>query len=48
MEKLAKLLKERMQQENLSIRSVAKLIGEVSHSTVARVLNRETVEMILW
>jgi len=45
MEKLAKLLKERMDEEKLSVRAAAKLIGGVSHSTVARVINGETVEV---
>jgi transcriptional regulator with XRE-family HTH domain len=45
MEKLARLLQERMDQEKLSVRKAAKLIGGVSHSTVARVLNGETVEV---
>ncbi len=45
MKKLARLLQERMDQEKLSVRKAAKLIGGVSHSTVARVLNRETVEV---
>lgn len=45
MEKLARLLQERMDQEKLSVRKAAKLIGGVSHSTVARVLNGETFEV---
>ncbi len=45
MEKLAKLLKERMNEEKLSVRKAAKLIGGVSHSTIARVINGETVEV---
>ena len=42
MEKLANLLKDRMELEGLAVRDVAKLTG-VSHSTIARAANNETV-----
>jgi transcriptional regulator with XRE-family HTH domain len=42
MEKLAKLLKKRMKVEGLAVRDVADITG-VSHSTIARAANNETV-----
>lgn len=44
MSKLSKLLRERLDSEKLSVRDAAKLIG-VSHATVARAANGETVEV---
>ena len=42
--KLANMLRDRMDMEGLSVRDAGKLIG-VSHSTVARAVNGEVVEI---
>lgn len=44
MNKLAELLRKRMDVENLSLRETGEKIG-VSHSTVARIVDGETVEV---
>lgn len=44
MNRLSELLKKRMKTEGLSVRDAGKLIG-VSHATVARAVNGETVEV---
>ncbi len=44
MNRLSELLKKRLETEGLSVRDAGKLIG-VSHSTVARAVSGETVEI---